>query len=366
MNISSERSELFNAMSKISGVVEKRQTLPILSNVILKTNNTNLTITATDLEIQISTVCPLRTSSEAEFTLPARKFYDICKNLTDDSILDIGIINNKATIRSGKSKFVLSTLPSSDYPSIDVKSPICSFSIKSSELIKIISKTSFSMAQQDVRYYLNGMLFELSTTSLRCVATDGHRLAMSETNIESHTGKLTSIIVPRKAISELNRIISSGNDIIDVEVSDGFVKFVMNDTVFISKIIDGKYPDYQRVIPNNLNITVVLNRDELRNSLIRTAILSSDKYKGVRITFENSTLKLQAHNPEQEQAEEIIDIKYTDTPVNIGFNVNYILDVINVVESDTINFKFSENGKSALIQDINNPDNTYVVMPMRL
>ncbi len=366
MNISSDRNELFSAMSKISGVVEKRQTLPILSNVLLKAGDNLLTITATDLEIQISTVCNLRTSSEGEFTLPARKFYDICKNLTEDSLLEISTNTDKATIRSGKSKFILSTLPSSDYPSIDEKTPICSFSIKSNQLNKLITKTAFSMAQQDVRYYLNGMLFELTSSHLRCVATDGHRLAMSEAVIESYTGEETKIIVPRKAISELSRIIANDEQILVVEVSNGFVKFIMNDTVFISKIIDGKYPDYQRVIPSNLEITVVLNKEELKNSLIRTAILSSDKYKGVRITFENNSLKLQAHNPEQEQAEELIDINYVEKPVNIGFNVNYILDVINVIESETLNFIFSENGKSSLLQDVNNLDNIYVVMPMRL
>ncbi len=366
MIISADRSELYRAISTISGVVEKRQTLPILNNVILRATDNKLTITATDLEIQISTKCDLYDASDVEFTVPARKFYDICRTLAEGSRVDISVNNERVTINSGKSKFILSTLPASDYPAIEDVSPLCSFSVNSNDLHKVISKTAFSMAQQDVRYYLNGMLFELNSEFLRCVATDGHRLAMSDTKIKSYSGDNKQIIIPRKAIVELGRILSRDVDLTDIYISEGFVKFVLDDTVFITKIIDGKYPDYQRVIPQNLGISVQLDKQIFKNSLVRTAILSSDKYKGVKITFENGTLKLQAHNPEQEQAEEILDVNYNDEPVNIGFNVNYILDVINIIESEKMNFKFSENRKSALLQDINNPDNVYVVMPMRL
>jgi len=351
---------------RVSGVVERRQTLPILANVLVNTRKRTITITATDLEIEMRTSAEVECEEEGEFTLPARKLLDICKALPSDAELSIEVSGERATLRSGKSRFSLGVLPAQDYPSIKPAPAEEVFDIEEQLLKRLIQKTSFAMAQQDVRYYLNGMLFEARGGMVRVVATDGHRLALSEQEVGFSTDIDVQVIVPRKAVLEIGRLLVDSDNPAKIEVSSNHIRFNMNSTVFVSKLIDGRFPDYQRVIPAESRNELVIDREILRQALVRASILSNEKYRGIRFHLQKDLLQLQAHNPEQEEAEEELPVDYQGEEVDIGFNVGYLLDVLGVIDTEMVHIGLNDASSSALIKGGGEDRDQYVIMPMRL
>jgi DNA polymerase III subunit beta len=279
--------------------------------------------------------------------------------------LAIQIEDGKALIRSGRSRFTLGILPAEDYPSLEMATTLLSFEVEESILKRLLERVAFSMAVQDVRYYLNGALLELTKTKMRCVATDGHRLALCEAAVEAGQDD-KQILLPRKAVSELIKLLSYSDQKIGVDVGAGFCRFRIGETALTTKLIDGKFPDYERVIPRNLDRVALIDRAIMRHALARVSILSNETYKGVRLTFGPGTLHLQANSPDQENAEEEIEVDYDGDEVMIGFNSGYLMDILNVMDCETVAIDFLDANSSAAMRDPNDNTRSYVVMPMRL
>lgn len=367
MKITINRDSLLRPLQVVSGVVEKRQTLPILSNVLLVVEGDKLTLTGTDLEVELTArTSEINSSENGEITLPARKFMDICKSLPDSSVVDITIDESKAIIRSGKSRFTLATLPTTDFPSSESITAAREFTISQGILKHLIDQTYFCMANQDVRYYLNGLLLEMNTNSLRAVATDGHRLALSEKECEVTPGDINQIIIPRKGIMELTRLLEDSDAGCTVQINTNFVRIDLGDIVFTSKLIDGRFPDYDRVIPKGGQKIVTANREILRQGLLRASILSNEKYRGIRMNFSNNLLRATVNNPEQEEAVEEIDVNYQDDELEIGFNVSYLVDALNSIKADEVEMTLLDPNSSCVITALGDDSSRYVVMPMRL
>ena len=367
MKITINRDSLLKPLQVVSGVVEKRQTLPVLSNVLLVVNDGTLTLTGTDLEVELtSKTSELQNSENGEITLPARKFMDICKSLPESSLVDISIDTTKAIIRSGKSRFTLATLPSTDFPSSESVTAARQFTVSQSILKHLIDQTYFCMANQDVRYYLNGLLLEIKADKLRAVATDGHRLALSEQACEISAGDINQIIIPRKGIMELTRLLSDSDSTCIVHINNNFIRIDLGEIVFTSKLIDGRFPDYDRVIPKGGQKIVTANRELLRQGLTRASILSNEKYRGIRMNFTNNLLRATVNNPEQEEAIEEIDINYQGDELEIGFNVSYLVDALNSIKSDEVEMTLLDPNSSCVITALGDDSSRYVVMPMRL
>ena len=366
MIILTERETLLESLQRIGGIVERRQTLPILANILINAKENELIITATDLEIEMKTPTPAKCDVEQDFTIPARKLLDICRTLPEEAKIKITVDGERAILRSGKSRFTLGVLPAQDYPSVEPTVSSHRFSVSEKVIKRLLEKTQFAMAQQDVRYYLNGLLFEVTDGMIRTVATDGHRLALSEEKIELNEGIDIQVIIPRKAVLELSRQLTVQDALLDIDISSNHIRIKMGDTIFISKLIDGKFPDYQRVIPTNTDKEVVADKITLWHALQRTSILSNEKYRGIRFQFMPNQLRLIAHNPEQEEAEEELEIQYDDEELIIGFNVSYLIEVLNVIEADKVKLLLSNSGNSCLIIDNNSDKNRFVIMPMRL
>ncbi len=366
MKIVTPRDNLLKPLQQVAGVVERRQTLPILANVLINAVNGRLDITATDLEVEMKTSTEVECDGELDFTLPARKLLDICRALPNNSTIQLTIEGDRAILKSGKSRFTLGVLLAQDYPSIDPVASSHRFSVPQKILKRLIEKTQFAMAQQDVRYYLNGMLLEVRKNMIRAIATDGHRLALSEAQCNLEDAVDVQVILPRKAVLELSRLLSDIDDELEIDVSSNHIRIKVSSTSFTSKLIDGKFPDYQRVIPSNTSKLVLASTDELGHALQRTSILSNEKYRGIRFQFTNGMLQLLAHNPEQEEAEEEIEIEYEDEELVVGFNVGYLIEVLNVIETDKVRLHLSDANSSCLIQNMDSEENKYVIMPMRL
>jgi len=363
------RDALLKPLLAISGVVEKRQTLPILANVLIQLENNRATFTGTDLEIQLTTDIQLEKSVDEpmELTLPARKLTDICRNLPEGSLITFSIEKNRTVVRSGKSRFSLTQLIPQDFPSMDSITAVTEFSMTQGKLRKLLEKTHFCMANQDVRYYLNGMLWEVSGSKLNGVATDGHRLAISTIDLPGESSSPTrQVILPRKGVVELSRLMADEGDI-TISLGDAHLRVRGSDFHFTSKLVDGAYPDYDRVLPKGGTLEVRGDRNDLRQAFSRAAILSNEKYRGVRLLLSENLLNIVANNPEQEEAQEEVTVSYTGTELEVGFNVNYILDVLNTLSSEEVVFILSDANSSALIQDpADQEGSSYVIMPMRL
>jgi DNA polymerase III subunit beta len=367
MKITTTKAAILDPLQQVGGVVERRQTLPILANVLLNLKGKSLVITATDLEVEMKTTTQVEASGEIDLTLPARKLIDICRALPDEAVINFNVEGGeRVTILSGPSRFTLGTLPAKDYPVIDPATSSSSFLVNKKTLKSLIEKTYFAMAQQDVRYYLNGMLLEIKEGKIRSVATDGHRLATSESENRIENPIELQVIIPRKAVLELGKLLDNSDDEVQVDISSNHIRFSMGSTIFTSKLIDGKFPDYKRVIPTDCDKTVLANREMLRNALQRTSILSNEKYRGICFQFSNNSLELLAHNPEQEEAKEEFPIEYVGEDLVIGFNVSYLIEVLNVLETEKIKLMLSDSNSSCLIEDENTSDSRYVIMPMRL
>jgi len=365
MKFNINRDVLLPVLQTVSGVVDRRQTLPILSNLLFNLESDSLSVTATDMEVEIIVKIDIPLGQTGELTIPARKLLDICRALPQESKLEFEVKNDRVLIKSGRSRFTLATLPAPEYPVIDITENITVFSIKQKILDQLLSNTQFAMAQQDVRYYLNGLLLEISADKLRAVATDGHRLALDETDIQTTVDESIQIIVPRKGITELTRLLQDDSEI-EIQVSANHIRIKNADSCFTSKLIDGRFPDYKRVIPELSETPVFANREELKNSLTRASILSNEKYRGVRIMLSTNSLRALAHNPEQEEAEEELEVQYEGAELEIGFNVSYLLDTLSIIKSNKVKLSVLDANSSCLVLPEDDSNCQYVVMPMRL
>ncbi|GJM04728.1 MAG: DNA polymerase III subunit beta [marine bacterium B5-7] len=366
MKFNINRDALLPVLQTVSGVVDRRQTLPILSNLLLNIEDGSLTITATDMEVELIVTMDVQLEQTGELTLPARKLLDICRALPQEAELQFEVKNDRVLIKSGKSRFTLASLPAQEYPVIDITENVASFNIKQKKLEKLLENTQFAMAQQDVRYYLNGLLLEISSNKIRAVATDGHRLALDESEIQLEINEPLQIIVPRKGITELTRLLQDNDSEIEIQISTNHIRVKNENSCFTSKLIDGRFPDYQRVIPELSETPVLADREELRNSLTRASILSNEKYRGVRIVFDSNSLRALAHNPEQEEAEEELEVDYSGTEIEIGFNVSYLLDTLSIIKSEKVKLSVLDPNSSCLLLPEDDSNCQYVVMPMRL
>jgi len=368
MKFTISRDALMKPLNMVAGVVERRQTLPILSNVKIELDEGVLSLTGTDLEVELVGRIELSDSSDTgEVTVPARKLADICKSLPDGSDVEFSVEAERVVVKSGRSRFTLSTLPANDFPTIEQAVGSTQFTVNQSQLKRLIERTAFSMAQQDVRYYLNGMLFEVSSSQLRSVATDGHRLAMA-TMVDQFDGinEAQQVILPRKGVLELQRLLQDPESDISIVIGSNHFRASTAEFTFTSKLVDGKFPDYERVLPRGATTPMLSQRMELRDSLSRTAILSNEKYRGVRLIVDNDNLDIHANNPEQEEAEETVGVEYNGDRIEIGFNVSYLIDVLGVLQGSQVRFQLTDGASSVLIEDPEDEAAVYVVMPMRL
>lgn len=368
MKFTVKRDALLGPLQLVAGVVEKRQTLPVLANILIVLTDDHLSLTGTDLEVEIIGRLPAESVEEpGEITVPARKLMDICRSLPDTSTIEITLSDDqRLLVKSGRSRFTLSTLPSNDFPATDVSEGDIQFSCSQFLIKRLIDRTAFAMAQQDVRYYLNGMLWEAEDNRLRCVATDGHRLAMCTRELDIQVPSKVQSIIPRKGIVELLRLLKDEEAEVQVTLSSHHIRLETSDYTLTSKLVDGKFPDYERVLPKGGDNILLGNRNELKQAFGRTAILSNEKYRGVRLTLAEGLLTIVANNPEQEEAEEQVVVDYSGDHIEIGFNVSYLQDVTNVLSSENLKLTLSDANSSALLEEPEEGDSVYVVMPMRL
>jgi len=365
MKLTAGRESLLKPLQAVIGVVERRQTMPILANVLLVAKGDSLAVTATDLEVELVATADVSVKTPGEVTVPGRKLLDICRALPDDAEISISQSGEKLNIKSGRSKFSLTTLPAAEFPTVEDINAGESVGVSQSVLARLLEKTHFSMAQQDVRYYLNGLLLETGKGMLRAVATDGHRLALCEVELSDSKAPEQQVIVPRKGILELQRLLSGDGDLM-IELGTNHVRIQLDGIRFTSKLIDGRFPEYERVIPQDTSNSLSADRGAFRSALQRTAILSNEKYRGIRLIIRGNGMVLQAHNPEQEEAEEELEAVYDGEEIEIGFNVNYLLDALGAIETDQVNLALVDGNSSCLLREPGKDDCKYVVMPMRL
>lgn len=366
MRFTLQREAFLKPLAQVVNVVERRQTLPVLANFLVQVQNGQLSLTGTDLEVEMVSRIAVEDAQDGETTIPARKLFEIIRALPDGSRITVSQTGDKITVQAGRSRFTLATLPSNDFPSVDEVEATERVAIGEATLKELIERTAFAMAQQDVRYYLNGLLFDLRGDALRTVATDGHRLALCETDLAKPSGSKRQIIVPRKGVTELQRLLESGDREIELEVGRSHVRVKRDDVTFTSKLIDGRFPDYEAVIPIGADREVKVDREALRASLQRAAILSNEKYRGIRVEVSPGNLKISAHNPEQEEAQEEIEADTTVSDLAIGFNVNYLLDALSALRDEEAIIQLRDSNSSALVRESSSEKSRHVVMPLRL
>lgn len=368
MKFTVAREAILKPLQLVAGVVEKRQTMPVLANVLLVLDGNLLSMTGTDLEVELVGRATVDSASgDGEITLPAKKFLDICRSLPDGSVIEFTLDDQKISVKSGRSRFTLSTLPATDFPAVEPGKNDINLTCKQGDIKHLIDRTSFAMAQQDVRYYLNGMLWEVRPDSLRVVATDGHRLAMCTRSIQSEiTDPLRQAILPRKGVIELARLLTDADESVELILGPNHIRAITESFSFTSKLVDGRFPDYERVLPKGGDKFVLGNRAELKKAFARTAILSNEKYRGVRLLLETNQLTIIANNPEQEEAQDQVVVDYAGDSLEVGFNVSYLQDVTNVLDTENIKITLSDANSSALLEEPEDSDSAYVVMPMRL
>ncbi len=366
MRFTLQREAFLKPLAQVVNVVERRQTLPVLANFLVQVQNGQLSLTGTDLEVEMVSRIAVEDAQDGETTIPARKLFEIIRALPDGSRITVSQTGDKITVQAGRSRFTLATLPANDFPSVDEVEATERVAIGEATLKELIERTAFAMAQQDVRYYLNGLLFDLRGDALRTVATDGHRLALCETDLEKASGAKRQIIVPRKGVTELQRLLESGDREIELEVGRSHVRVKRDDVTFTSKLIDGRFPDYEAVIPIGADREVKVDREALRASLQRAAILSNEKYRGIRVEVSPGNLKISAHNPEQEEAQEESEADTTVSDLAIGFNVNYLLDALSALRDEFVVIQLRDSNSSALVREASSEKSRHVVMPLRL
>jgi DNA polymerase-3 subunit beta len=365
MKLTAAREDLLTPLQSVIGVVERRQTMPVLANVLLSARDNKLNITGTDLEVELVATSTVALQQGGDITVPGRKLLDIFKALPEKVSVTLSTEGERMSIKAGRSRFTLSTLPAAEFPLVEEINAQQTLTVAKGEFRRLIDKTHFSMAQQDVRYYLNGLLLETEGAALRAVATDGHRLALCEMALETKAKTGQQVIVPRKGVLELQRILNTEGSL-ELAIGTNHIRAQIGEIRFTSKLIDGRFPEYGRVIPANPTRKVSADREALKRALQRTAILSNEKYRGIRLTARPDLLVIQAHNPEQEEAEDQVEVAYQGEEVEIGFNVNYLLDALSAIEGDRVEIGLTDSNSSCLIHGPDVTHTRYVVMPMRL
>ncbi|HEU4664860.1 MAG TPA: DNA polymerase III subunit beta [Dokdonella sp.] len=366
MRFSIQREALLKRLQHVVGVVERRQTLPVLANLLVVVDSNGVALTGTDLEVEMVARTAADDLEAGEVTVPARKLFDICRALPDGCRIKFEQNGERVTVSAGRSRFTLATLPATEFPTIDTIELVERVALPEATLKELMERTGFAMAHQDVRYYLNGMLLDLREQALRCVATDGHRLAMAEAKLESKVGSPRQVIVPRKGISELQGLFESGDGIVELEFARNHLRVRRGDVTFTSKLIDGRFPDYEAVIPIGADKEVRLQRDEMRAALQRAAILSNEKYRGVKIEVAPNRVRVVAHNPEQEEAVEEVEARTGVSDLSVGFNVNYLLDALGAISGDEVLLCLRDGQSSCLVRKPDSEDTRHVIMPLRL
>ena len=366
MRFSLQREVLLKPLAQVVNVVERRQTLPVLANLLARVEGDLLSLTGTDLEVEMVARTRVEDAQAGETTIPARKLFEIVRALPDGSKVTITQTGDKVIVSAGRSRFTLASLPANDFPALDEVDATERVRVGEAGLKELIERTAFAMAQQDVRYYLNGLLFDLRDKALRCVATDGHRLALCEAPLEETVQTKRQIIVPRKGVLELQRLLEGGDRELELEMGRSHIRVKRDDVTFTSKLIDGRFPDYEAVIPIGADREVKVDREAFRASLQRAAILSNEKYRGVRIEVSPGQLKINAHNPEQEEAQEEIEADTRVDSLVIGFNVNYLLDALSALRDEHVVVQLRDSNSSALVREASSEKCRHVVMPLRL
>ena len=367
MKFTTDRESLLRPLQLVTGVVERRQTLPVLSNLLVRAADGVVSFTGTDLEVQlVASIDGIEVEQEGSATIPARKLADIWRSLVEGSKVSVAVEGTRTIVRSGRSRFALATLPVDEFPDVASQDADVTVSLPLADLQRLLDKTSFAMAQQDVRYFLNGMLLEITSAHVRAVATDGHRMAMCTVEQNVAGVDRVQVIVPRKGVIELGRLLNDSSADVELSLGRNHLTVKQDAYTLTTKLVDGKFPDYETVIPREAGKTLVGDRETLRHAFQRAAILSNEKYRCVRLSLEGDQMKIEANNPEQEEAEEIVAIEYDGDSLEIGFNVAYLQDVLGVIETESVRLSVADANSSALIKAPGVDDSLYVVMPMRL
>lgn len=366
MRFSTQRESLLKPMQQVVGVVERRQTLPVLANLLVQVKAGRLSLTGTDLEVEMRASAAVDSSEDGEITVPARKWFDLVRALPDGVKIDVQVKGDRVVMHAGRSRYTLASLPADEFPTTDEIEVTDKVALPEGSFRRLLERTAFAMANQDVRYYLNGLLLDLRDGELRCVATDGHRMAMSETRLEAPVKGKRQLIIPRKGVTELLGLFESGEDMVTIEFSTNHIRVRRGEVTFTSKLIDGSFPDYEAVIPLGADKVVQIDRETMRNALQRAAILSNEKYRGVRLEVSPNCLRIIAHNPEQEEAFEEIEAQTPANDIAIGFNVGYLLDALGALEDECIHLQLRDAQSSCLLRGAGSEQTQHVVMPLRL
>jgi DNA polymerase-3 subunit beta len=373
--IKATRDALLRPLQSVIGIVERRHTLPILSNVLIEKHTASLSFVATDLEIQITASAPTD-SSQPDFalTVSGKKLQDICRAFPESAEITLEMEESRLQLKVGKSRFNLQTLPANDFPKLsEPAGPTTKIQLPQKTLRHLFNQVQYAMAQQDIRYYLNGLLLVLDADTLRVVATDGHRLSFASAALvpEENLGpesltETQEVILPRKTVIELVKLLGDNDDQVDLEISPNQIRFSFSNITLVSKIVEGKFPDYTKVIPANYKNHLELDRFLLLQALQRASILSNEKFRGVRLVMTQNSMRILSNNNEQEEAQEELEVVYSGDPLDIGFNVTYLLDVLNNVNTETVVLSFGDANSSGLVTVPGNDNFKYVVMPMRI
>lgn len=366
MRFSTQRETLLKPMQQVVGVVERRQTLPVLANLLVQVRDGRLSLTGTDLEVEMRASAAVDSGEDGEITVPARKWFDLVRALPDGVKIDVQVKGDRVVMHAGRSRYTLASLPADEFPTTDEIEVADKIALPEGNLRRLLERTAFAMANQDVRYYLNGLLLDLRDHELRCVATDGHRMAMSEAKLDATVKGKRQLIIPRKGVTELLGLFESGDDVVTIEFSANHIRVRRADVTFTSKLIDGSFPDYEAVIPLGADKVVQIDRETMRNALQRAAILSNEKYRGVRLEVSPNCLRIIAHNPEQEEAFEEIEAETPANDIAIGFNVGYLLDALGALDDERIHLLLRDAQSSCLLRGAANEQTQHVVMPLRL
>lgn len=367
MKLHIERNELLGLLQKVVGVVERKQTLPILGNVLLRSGNGRLQVTATDLEVELITALDSPDGGEPQaITVPGRKFFDICRSLPEGAMVDLDTDGERLRLRSGKARFALATLPADGFPAFEAPPSEQRIVLEGSKLRSALDKSMFAMAQQDVRFYLNGLLLEVEGGFLRAVASDGHRLAYCEQALESGPADAKLVIIPRKGVMELYRLLADWHGDVELIFGGNALRATLGDTVFSVKLVDAKYPDYRRVIPQDLGRVIEVDKEALRQAVGRVAVVCQEKLKGVRFEFAETGLTLSASSPDQEEACDVVDIEYHGAPFETAYNGGYILDALTHCNSEKVRLSVADASTACVVEEPEDGNGRFIVMPLRL
>ena len=361
------REALLQPLTQVSGVIERRQTLPVLANVLLQAEDNRVSCTGTDMEVELKADTEATVQEAGKITVPARKLVDICRALPDGAEIRFADEEGRAQLTSGKSRFTLSTLAAEEFPESEQAEALNEFELEEGALRRVLEQTAFAMANHDVRYYLNGLLLELADGRVRTVATDGHRLALADLESEIEVGEeAQQVIVPRKGIMEILRLLDKGADTVRLGVGKNHLRLARDGLVATTKLIDGRFPDYEAVIPVGAQERIQLDRDTFKSALQRAAILSNEKYRGVRLDLHKGSMQIVAHNPQQEEAQEEIEARHEIESLTVGFNVTYLMDALDAIEGEEVMLSLRDANSSCLIQAAGDDSNRHVVMPLKL